>query len=1131
MQFQLDAYTAFAEFVLKTGICCTNLPSRPTSSPSPYSRLERSLWTYTRERRLGKVFRRSVADVLYVKLKWDHLRIEPTSKIKLLHEQAPNYQWKDSYQFEYSVEDINTLIDKTLQLEVWIGRPAAKDEMVGFVCINLLTVATGPLSHVLSLLTPQSDAAADHRSAASGDQQLASYNPRASSDRCIVGKISCQIRMSQICSLIAQPVEILCHIHESINNPLKEAGEDEEVTSMVDDQGIDVYHWLLKIDAPGHDCQTKCSSWTNLSSRPHWNGVHLLADAPSDHVYANVDNPLVVNWEHLASQLDKTESRRVLDESDTDASLAASSDGSKEWARLAMNTRFQGLTQDVTEAEVPPLIARVTSISDHVAIHINPDETRTLLEAACRGGELARNLIDEAVLPTFQLPATTAEQLRNLQLHIRVFAQRLGMEQPVFIGETWLPFCKIYDADNVELAHQNYLEGFFVEKLSLNGRNIGDVEGVVIFQNNPSVRQMCAGVHTDTGFARISPPILGSEFNEISFYVDKKSGCPKAIVRLAELHRQLLDTLFKRAQHGTNEAWTTKFLNQAVKSPEFRWHHRRRSFMALGEQMVALDELKRSKGDLKHDDLQKICEDVLSVLRQTHVSPGVKCTFLYSQTAALVIGQTVLLNLANHTLMYLEHVPWQLRSLYLSILYNCMKRGELDVGNVLVPTNDVWLAHFPPHSGASIGNALRKVQDGSKSASNADRVRATSCSGNRTARSVFSRVFRRKRMSTLEDLVVQNNNFKHLDASCERIESIVDTLDPDELEELSVFHKRMVNAKQMYLLFKKTLYFSLHSLGDHARLYEEHSKYLFNFLAFCFFRLPMFQKRVLKLLCTEELLDVEIPEWRGTEFGISKDDILQCITWKNNPRAAELQVLCDWSVFHQSLHMYFGEEMLAEAMANADIQKPDNGWKSIYSQNNHLFYAFVESWCKYVSLTTPMVQKDSREAAVWHLLPGYPIFVKHVLIDLKSVPVASLPDTMLNCTGAMLANPRLLVVFIKILFLRARVHNVAEVFAIWNYADYWLQVISLRGMGFPRTFDYGFFLKGIRLLLESDLSQNVAKTMWFLYKNIRIFDPQFIRMLVNDFILGTYAPLLCCNWSKLVRQTWIWILLYDIHCE
>ena len=632
MQFQLDAYTAFAEFVLKTGICCTNLPSRPTSSPSPYSRLERSLWTYTRERRLGKVFRRSVADVLYVKLKWDHLRIEPTSKIKLLHEQAPNYQWKDSYQFEYSVEDINTLIDKTLQLEVWIGRPAAKDEMVGFVCINLLTVATGPLSHVLSLLTPQSDAAADHRSAASGDQQLASYNPRASSDRCIVGKISCQIRMSQICSLIAQPVEILCHIHESINNPLKEAGEDEEVTSMVDDQGIDVYHWLLKIDAPGHDCQTKCSSWTNLSSRPHWNGVHLLADAPSDHVYANVDNPLVVNWEHLASQLDKTESRRVLDESDTDASLAASSDGSKEWARLAMNTRFQGLTQDVTEAEVPPLIARVTSISDHVAIHINPDETRTLLEAACRGGELARNLIDEAVLPTFQLPATTAEQLRNLQLHIRVFAQRLGMEQPVFIGETWLPFCKIYDADNVELAHQNYLEGFFVEKLSLNGRNIGDVEGVVIFQNNPSVRQMCAGVHTDTGFARISPPILGSEFNEISFYVDKKSGCPKAIVRLAELHRQLLDTLFKRAQHGTNEAWTTKFLNQAVKSPEFRWHHRRRSFMALGEQMVALDELKRSKGDLKHDDLQKICEDVLSVLRQTHVSPGVKCTFLYCKS-------------------------------------------------------------------------------------------------------------------------------------------------------------------------------------------------------------------------------------------------------------------------------------------------------------------------------------------------------------------------------------------------------------------------------------------------------------------------------------------------------------------
>lgn len=94
-------------------------------------------------------------------------------------------------------------------------------------------------------------------------------------------------------------------------------------------------------------------------------------------------------------------------------------------------------------------------------------------------------------------------------MKIRLFAKRLGFDSPKFYGEAWIPFFKIYDADVVEQMHHNFCDSYFHEKLWFEGKCIGHIEGVIVFQNNPIVRQMLAGVNTDDGFMRISPPILG----------------------------------------------------------------------------------------------------------------------------------------------------------------------------------------------------------------------------------------------------------------------------------------------------------------------------------------------------------------------------------------------------------------------------------------------------------------------------------------------------------------------------------------------------------------------------------------------------------------------------------------------
>lgn len=107
---------------------------------------------------------------------------------------------------------------------------------------------------------------------------------------------------------------------------------------------------------------------------------------------------------------------------------------------------------------------------------------------------------------------TTSDILRRNYLRLRLYAKRLGFDSPSFRGESWVPFFKIYDdvIDSRTQEENNYFcDSYFTEKLWFEGKCMGFIEGVVVLQNTPIVKQMMAGVHTSQGIMRISPPILG----------------------------------------------------------------------------------------------------------------------------------------------------------------------------------------------------------------------------------------------------------------------------------------------------------------------------------------------------------------------------------------------------------------------------------------------------------------------------------------------------------------------------------------------------------------------------------------------------------------------------------------------
>lgn len=114
------------------------------------------------------------------------------------------------------------------------------------------------------------------------------------------------------------------------------------------------------------------------------------------------------------------------------------------------------------------------------------------------------------------------------------------------------------------------------------------------------------------------------------------------------------------------------------------------------------------------------------------------------------------------------------------------------------------------------------------------------------------------------------------------------------------------------------------------------------------------------------------------------------------------------------------------------------------------------------------------------------------------------PDALLNCSGAFLANEKLLSVFVKILFLKTSVHNIHAVFAALNYVDYWIQVLALRNQSLPPNFDLHFLGRGLDIVFGSDLGLCVSKGIWFVYKNLTLFQAAPIKLFLIDLLFQKY---------------------------
>eukprot|EP00388_Colpodella_angusta_P015779 GDKJ01039081.1.p1 GENE.GDKJ01039081.1~~GDKJ01039081.1.p1 ORF type:complete len:1563 (+),score=478.59 GDKJ01039081.1:231-4691(+) len=806
----------------------------------------------------------------------------------------------------------------------------------------------------------------------------------------------------------------------------------------------------------------------------------------------------------------------------------------------------------------PPLLNSTSLHSAHVpqASALDLQASYRKLAEICKGERrLARELLSP-ILPTMQIE-TTVEQLRQQHITVRLYVQRLGSDPRLF-GEVWLPFVKLYDADIVDDIDKNFHDSYFKEPIWLYGRCRGYLEGLVLFQNNPVVAQMLSGVHTEEGRKRISPVIMpggndgagtaagGTGVGVSSFLVRSEHLLPPEIKKVALLHSELLDQLFRSKANSGN----------GLKSGSLSATGPTSSGSATGNSSA---------------DLSSICEQLLLLLKQSHAET--RKSYMYASSHALLTGQRVLLSLGNHILDYLDSVQFNVRPLYSAVLHQIFKRGELDIGTC-VPELPMCMRDVDLRVVYRVYRLIKKrhrarlvaaglLDDHESEGNNQGNSKKKNANSNNGRKGLLHNVlFKRRQSESVQvthdiaemsddddtdapaipspqnipssykelacvgDLLAAYKRFGETKEEREKRNAkaaeLIDKLTINDSEEVILFHLRMRTSLSYLQMLYRTLYYSLDKFSNDA-VFEGQKRFLSIFLCISYFRIPSFRGDLLSGILSDAELKLNIPEWRGTEFPLDEMSLMKMRAWS---RQSELRITLDWTALYQAVFGYYGPHCILEHAIYPLMQPRSDLWKERLFKRSTAFFSFLDNWCKHV------YQAASRrgEGLRWQGVPGYPHLLKALLIEMKSRDVTKYPDSLLNCSGALLANERLLSVFVKVIFLRTSAFNSSAVFASLNYLDYWTQVISLRGVSLPSSFDMTFLVRGIETLLCSGVCLNVSKTLWFLYKNLLVFSGARLKAVVLDLLLDRHFIPLLASWAWIVRRCFIWILLYRV-CE
>ncbi len=138
------------------------------------------------------------------------------------------------------------------------------------------------------------------------------------------------------------------------------------------------------------------------------------------------------------------------------------------------------------------------------------------------------------------------------------------------------------------------------------------------------------------------------------------------------------------------------------------------------------------------------------------------------------------------------------------------------------------------------------------------------------------------------------------------------------------------------------------------------------------------------------------------------------------------------------------------------------------------------------------------------------------------------PHLIKACTES-LGNPHLINLILPLIFQRANIYDQKCLIGSINFINTCLFAVtdSLTLM-FPHCFNYLYFFKALKLILEGNNSYAIAKVLILLFNFYEKFEESF-KNEMTLYLLGKIYTSLFCHWSYNVRIIYYNLILIKIN--
>lgn len=117
---------------------------------------------------------------------------------------------------------------------------------------------------------------------------------------------------------------------------------------------------------------------------------------------------------------------------------------------------------------------------------------------------------------------------------------------------------------------------------------------------------------------------------------------------------------------------------------------------------------------------------------------------------------------------------------------------------------------------------------------------------------------------------------------------------------------------------------------------------------------------------------------------------------------------------------------------------------------------------------------------------------------------------------------------VKIVFKKTNVYDSSQVIYWIDLVVQWFNKLQKNHQFIPASFDFSFFLNGVKTLLDQDHLILRTKWLWMIYKSLHLFPAEAKEELIN-LIVKKYFYKLFFSWSWNVRSLVTHVLLYQLH--